>query len=77
MSGRLVGKVVNGVYVANQSLGDVAPHLVQLTPPIDHEPSSDSPILTPPIGHGSRLGSPSPPIDHESSSDSPAHCLPD
>ena len=29
MSGRLVGKVVNGVYVANQSLGDVAPHLVQ------------------------------------------------
>ena len=34
VSGRLVGKVVNGVYVANQSLGDVAPHLVQLTPPL-------------------------------------------
>ena len=32
VSDRLVGKVKNGVYVANQSLGDFAPHLVPLTP---------------------------------------------
>ena len=70
VSGRLVGKVVNGVYIANQSLGDVVPHPVQLTTPIDHESSFDSPTLTPNIGHGSSSGSPSPPINHETSSDS-------